>query len=413
MGRIKINTISLGLLLMSVYVFMCYNALNIVIPQRITSLVLYLFLAYGVFAFIINAKINPPKMTAYTAWYLVFMCVSLVTMLYAPDFDILSGEFYLMIVSFALTFLFQFFVHSERSFELMCWLYSISAAILVLTLMLTGNMVADANNRLGGDIMGNANTFASMIMVAVMYGIWLLLYQKTKPIFKLLLLGMIILDYYALILSAGRKFFVLPFVFLYILLLFKVDKKGRKHIIRYTLLIVALVAFVAWLIMAVPTFYRTIGYRIESYIYGVTGVEEQGASAAIREEMQRIALVKWTEKPILGYGFDSFKYYNLSATGHFFYSHCNFTEMLYNGGIVYFLIYYIVYWFILRRALVLKRGMYKHRAFAVGVALSFLIFDYGCVSYSMSVIQIMLAMALHLLGINETQDNLAEGIKEI
>ncbi len=401
MERIKINFASLGLLLMSAYIFMSYNAVDIILSTTLNSIVLYLFLAYGVLYVVINIKSGKITVPAYSIWYFAFMTVSMVTMIYSPETSLLSGEFYLMIVAFVLTFFFQIFVRSEHSFVLMCWVYSVSAAILILTLMATGNMIADADNRLGGDLMGNANTFASMIMVAAMYNIWLMLYQKTKPVIKVLLFVMLILDYYALILSAGRKFFVLPIVFLYILLLFKTDKKGQKHIIRYTLFIIALVALVGYLIMEVPVFYETIGYRIELYINGVTGVAEHGASAAIREQMQKMAISKWVERPIFGYGFDSFKHYNVTVTGHFFYSHCNFTELLYNGGIIYFLSYYFVFGLILKKALHLKKGQQKYRAFAVAIAVCFLVFDYGAVSYSMAIIQIMLAMSLRVLNIHD------------
>ena len=408
MQHIKINFASLGLLLMSIYIFMSYNAVDIVLPSILSSIALYLFLAFSVFFILINIKSNKTKISAYSTWYVIFLIISMLTMIYSPEQNLLSGEFYLMIVAFVLTFFIQVFIRSERSFALMCWVYSISSTALILTLIATGNMIADTGNRLGGDFMGNANTFACSVMVAVMYTIWLLIYQKNKFVTKILLFGMIILDYYALILSAGRKFFVLPFVFLYVLLLFKADKKGRKHIILYTLLVGAIVAAAMFLIMKVPLFYNTIGYRMESYINGIRGLEEHGTSAAIRKEMQQIALKKWPERPLFGHGFDSFKYYCATVTGHFFYSHCNYTELLYNGGIICFLIYYFVYWIILKNALILKKGQQKYRAFAIGIALSFLVFDYGAVSYSLSVIQIMLAMSLQVLKIQDKKQNALE-----
>ena len=188
----------------------------------------------------------------------------------------------------------------------------------------------------------------------------------------------------------------------------KNDKNGKKHIIKYTVLIATLVIFAMWVVMNVPTFYETIGYRIESYINGVTGAAEQGASAAIRDEMRKIAMARWLESPIFGYGFDSFKYYNITATGNFFYSHCNYTEMLYSGGIIYLIVYYSVFCIILKKAFTSKTALLKYRAFAIGVALSFLVFDYGCVSYSMAPIQIMLAMSLHTLAFKNNEQKPAK-----
>ena len=160
------------------------------------------------------------------------------------------------------------------------------------------------------------------------------------------------------------------------------------------------------LIMKVPVFYQTIGYRMESYILGIQGIEEQGASAAIREKMRNMAITKWWNKPLFGYGFDSFKHYNITVTGHKFYSHCNYTELLYNGGIFYFLSYYWIYWSLYKKALLNKYGQLKYRAFAAGVMVCFLIFDYGCVSYSMAFVQIMVALSLRVLDFKEQSPDL-------
>ena len=45
---IKLDINSIGILLMCVYVFMTYNAVNIFIPSIYNTLILYVFL-YGVF----------------------------------------------------------------------------------------------------------------------------------------------------------------------------------------------------------------------------------------------------------------------------------------------------------------------------------------------------------------------------
>lgn len=401
MGKVRINTAAVGLALLAVYTFFSYNAVDIWFPLMWKSVVLYAFLAFGAFAFFMGMRRARLRLPVYTVWYAVFMAYSLLIMLYSPEKRILAGEFYLMIVSLVLTFFTQYFIRTERDFEILCWVQGISSLVLNLSLILTGNMTADASNRLGGDIMGNANTFANMIMIAVIYLFWLLLYTPHKWPVKLLVVGMLAVDYYSLILSAGRKFFVIPLVVFYILLLFKRDKTGRRHILKYTVYIGLLVILCMYLLLEVPLFYETIGYRFESYILGLLGEAEQGASAAIREEMQILALEKWLESPIWGYGFDSFKYYCLEKTGHFFYSHCNYTELLYNGGIIYFAVFYWIYWYLWRNVFLLKRGKNAYRAFAAGILVSFLLFDYGAVSYSIEVNNMIMAAGLKMLFVSD------------
>ena len=399
--KITIKTSSVGLALMGIYIFLSFNAMNIWLPSVLNSISLVSLLGFGVIAFILNSGDGKIRIPVYTLWYIVFMSLSLAMMLYSQEKDILSGEFYLMIVSLILTFFFQLFVDSEETFKKMCWMYSVSSFVLVLTLIVTGNMVADAANRLGEDLMGNANLFAGMIMVSVMYKLWLLVYDQNKISTRILLILMTVVDYYALILSAGRKFFVIPFIFLYVLLWFKKDKKGRKHIVKYTVIIAALALLAVVLIMKVPVFYKTIGYRMESLVLGMLGLAEHGNSAAIREVMRNEALARWLESPVWGYGFDSFKYHFWTVAGYFVYSHCNYAELLYNGGLIYAITYYWFFGYVLWNVFKKKIGLSRFRAFSVAAVISFLVFDYGAVTYSIAIFQIMLAMSLRVLGFEE------------
>ncbi len=394
---IKLDINSIGILLMCVYVFMTYNAVNIFIPSIYNTLILYVFFIWGVLVALIKTAGKKLTLSSYTAWYAIFMIASLAIMLYSPEKRLISGQFYLMIVSLCLTLVFQLFIKNEHTFSRLGWAYAISSFVLILSLYLTDNLTANASNRLGGDIMGNPNIFASMIMVAVLYEIWLFVYGTKRRTTKLFLIFLLAVNMYALIISAGRKYFVVPFIFFYILLLFKVDKKGKKHIIRYTVYIGLLATVAYTLIMKIPVFYETIGHRMESFIEGFLGKGQYDSSASIRKEMRILALRKWFVRPFWGYGFDSFKYYAQVAVGHFYYSHCNFTELLYNGGIIYFGIYYWIFYKIFKDVFIYKKGQGKYKAFAAAILVSFLVLDYVEVSYSMAVIQIMIAMALKCL----------------
>ncbi len=398
----------IGLLLLGIYLFFSFNAHDIVIPTKYVQLSLYALLGWGVLSVFLKRNV---KINIYIIWYFIFLCWSVITMMYSPETNIFGGEMRLIIVAFITAFIFQLFVNDEGDFEKVAWFCAISAFVLVATLHFTGNLVADANNRLGGDIMGNANNFAGMIMYAVMFEIWLIVYKKYALPVKICLFAMILVNYYALVLSAGRKFFVLPIIFLYILLLYKRDKKGRVHTIKYTLFIIALVAVLYYLLMNVPMFYDTIGYRMESLINGTLGVSEHGYSAAIREAMRNLAIEKWMDNPIVGHGFDSFKYLAREEFHHFFYSHCNYTELLYNGGVIYFVIYYWIYYKLIKTVLERKYVDSKYRAFAMGIALSLLVFDYGAVTYSISYVQFLIALSFVVLDFKTDKEDVSVGGK--
>lgn len=400
----KISVKSIGLVLMCFYIFFSYTAKDILISSKLNTYALYIFLVWGAFYTIIRSKSRGFSLTIYTTWYIWFFIASFFTMLYSPEFSLLSGESYLMIVSLGVTYVIQLAVSNKNDFKIFCWCYATSASVFVTILYFTGNLTATASNRLGGDIVGNANTFAGMLMVAVMYEFWLIVYEKEKKITKIILIAMILFNIYALVLSGGRKFFLIPFIFMYILLILKTNKRGKSQIIRYTVLTVAIVGITYYLIINIPQFYDIIGYRMQYLINSITGKGEVGGSLTVREVMRELAMTRWLESPLWGYGFDSFKYYARTTVGHFYYSHCNYTELLYNGGVLYFVIYYWIYYKLIKMFFNNKNEPLKYRAFAIATAICILIFDYGAVSYSLAIIQIMIAMAIKVLTFSEDKN---------
>ena len=202
---------------------------------------------------------------------------------------------------------------------------------------------------------------------------------------------------------------IIPFLFLYILLLFRTDKRGRKHFVRYTILIIAILAIVYYLIMSVEVLYEAIGVRMEGLINGVAGEGEQDASSAVRDLYREIGIKQWIKRPLHGYGFASFKYYALAIAGNFHYSHCNYVELLYNGGIIYFSIYYFIYIVIFKQSFNRNNiAARPYRAFAVAVCISLLVFDYGAVTYEMIPIQLCLALAYKASTFKEQQNQKLE-----
>lgn len=388
---------------MSIYVFTSYVAVDITISSKINTIFLYLFVVWGMLtALLYGMKSSIPK---YNVWYAVFLIVSLFNMAYSPEFSILKGHFYLLIINFLLTYFIFMFVKNEEDFKKIAWVYSFSSFAMVLMLQFTGNLVGSSEERLGGEVVGNANTFAFMIMFAVFLQIWLLIYNSNGWIQKLLLSTMILYNMYALALSAGRKYFLLPFLFIFILMILKVNKKGKRNIILYSVIsvIIAVVAFN--MVMKIPVLYNSIGTRLESTVDETDKTSEAYYSTKNREEMREDAIEQWKGKPIFGYGFDSYKYRAREISGHFHYSHCNYTEMLYNGGVVYFGAYYWIYILILKEYFKKKNVDQKYRLFALATAIVYFVLDYGAVTYSVTIVQIALCLALKAMTF-EPEENI-------
>ncbi len=405
----KINKYTIGYLLACAYIFTSYVAQDILISSRLNSLCMYAFLFMSAFIFIQSLRVDVTR-AGFAIWYLAFMAISVALMLQSPSFSGVFSSFYTMIVSFLIAICLQLYVKTEKGFRGICWCYSLSSVAFIVLLYLTGNLSGSADDRLGQEVLGNANIFASMMMVGAMLSIWLLIYDCPKKIQKLMMTGIVIFEMYSLALSGGRKFFIVPFIFLYILLWFKEDKRGRRHIVFYTVLFAAILFGVVWLIMNVPTLYNAIGVRMEGFIQNLMG-EGGDSSAAIRETIRRLAWDKWWDRIFFGYGFDSFKYFAEQEVGYFYYSHCNYTELLYSGGIFYLLLYYSFYFVILWKALRQKQIPVPYRAFAVGIVLCFLIYSYGAVTYYSTPSKIMLMMANSVILFRVSSSNFIEGEK--
>ena len=288
----------IGFVLMALYIFSAYVAVDITISASVNTFFLYAFLGWGTLVALMHGIMK--KLSTHTIYYAGFMVVSLLSMGYSPEFNIFSGQFYLMIVAFLMTFLFNIFIRKEKDFVYLSWFYAISSFALVIMLQVTGNLEGTEGERLGQELVGNANIFATIIMVAVLYELWLLVYGTKKWFIKLALIAMVIYNMYALALSAGRKYVVIPFMFLYILLICKTNKKGKRNVILYTLLTVILVVCSYNLMMNNEILYESVGVRMEQMIEGGNDEGELDSSSKVREIMRNDAIEQWWEKPILG-----------------------------------------------------------------------------------------------------------------
>lgn len=396
---------TIGTLLMYLYIFFSYVAQDIVISSRVASLSLYAFISFTLLKEIANLNFAR-KFSAFSIWYFLFAAFSLLIMSYAPERNILSGAFYSIIVTFVVIWAVQTYVIDANAFRSLAWCFAISGCATFFLLLVTGNLKGSAEERLGQEFFGNANTFAALMMVAALFAVWLIVFSHGFHRFAAI--AILAVSLYTLALSSGRKFFIIPFLFLYILLLCNHDKKGRTHFIRNTIIFLILI-WIVWLaITKIPVFYNAIGIRMEGFFETLEG-EGGEASAQIREEMRALAMEGWKERPLFGYGLDSFKHYAVTEMGIFAYSHCNYTELLYSGGFIYFILYYAMFANIILRARKKKLLATPFRAFAIALPITLFIFDFGAVSYNTPFQLILLALAYKALSL-KTKEEINNGI---
>ena len=160
-----------------------------------------------------------------------------------------------------------------------------------------------------------------------------------------------------------------------------------------------------------PYLYGIVGNRMESLINQLLGnqVMIKGSSSYLREEYRHAAILGWMESPIWGHGYDSFHFYNAIVNGHNVYSHNNYTELLYNLGVIGFAVYYFEY---LRLILLgFKSKDTSIKAIAIAGMIGILFTEYGQVDYNAGIIMIFL-FVLYKLNIYD-KDNKIKLVNEV
>ncbi len=398
--RFSLSYDELGFALFNIYIFMTYVAHGVIISSVWTSYVMYLFLGISAVYMVSKKTIRISEMSL---WQMAFIAVSLLSMIYSPNKVMTAGAFYRMLVAFVLILCLSQYQIEKKMIINLCWTFSLSSIAVMLLLALTGNL-SDSTGRLGADFVGSAITFGQMMMISCMFAIWLFIYSSEKSYQKLILISSIIVDYIAIFMSGGRKYIFIPIIFMYILLLFKRDRNGKKRIIKYTTIVGAISLIIYYAIMNIPVLYSVIGHRIENLIYlmqtGETALND--GSSSVRIKMIEGGLKKWLESPLWGYGFDSFKYYNVSLTGYFYYAHNNFVELLYDLGLIGFIVYYSFYIKISIKGIRGKREFdVGSRALTVALILSLLVFEFSQVDYDDTILAVSLFIAYSMQSCSE------------
>lgn len=396
----KNKNLSLGVFLVCTYIFVSYVANSLSLNVNVQRITLYLLLFWAA----VKSLTYKIQLNFYHKWYLSLFAMSALSLTYA-NYKLLS-LLYPMIIVLGLTYSFSVAIKKKKDFNIIFWIYSISATALFVILLATDNLHAD--ERLGESIFGNANIFAHYFSISVVCSMWLLIY--TNKFSRFIALICTVSQIYALALSGGRKTFISPFIFLCVLLLLKRDKKGRKHIIRYMIVFIFIVLIMYYMILNVPVLYESIGHRMESLANLFLGEGYVDTSTICRQQMVELGLSGWFEKPYFGHGIDQFKFSSFIHLNKYAYAHNNYIEILFDLGIIGFIIYYGFYLFLLIKLWNIKDADNDLRNFFISFLISLLIFEIGAITYNQTYTQIVLAMAAVYLSNYEI--NQVNGLNE-
>lgn len=366
-------------LLLCLYVFFMFTAQETLLPTVIHSAVMYCMIgAVAVYA-LLKKKAS---ITGFSIWYSVFFLFCIFSAALYPQSD--PSILFPIVVSLIISFCFIQLINSTDKLEACLNIYVISAVVMALMLWQTGQLdylYIDARSemRLGTEVTGNANIFTALFMYSGVFAAWFMVYEK-KKMYRLIYLLAFVFILFIMIASGGRKTIIAIMGALGVFLVMK-ESGHKKKIIKNTILAIAIVAGIFVAILKVPILYDLIGERFEGLFDFFTGKGSNVSSDDTRGQIFVLALKGWLEQPLLGHGIDSFKSFNRAVTGHFYYAHNNFAELLYDVGIVGFALFYYMFVYIYKRLKLVNADYYKYKILGYGLLVELLIFDVGGVSY--------------------------------
>lgn len=226
------------------------------------------------------------------------------------------------------------------------------------------------------------------LMFSLLYCIWSLFFGVTtkKKSANSINIGVLLFLMLGTALSNTRKVFVAA-ILMFIFCMFVKSRKSIVKLFKY-IVYTAVVVLIAWIIIQNNDFLRemivekVVDRFMQLFAFMESGAFTADYSASARALMREKAMGVWREHMLLGVGTDGFRMYNsLGENISGLYSHCNFTELLANNGLLGFGVYYIPLINMIYKAWTARKIRPDLSTLIVGALTILMLMDYGQVSY--------------------------------
>lgn len=180
--------------------------------------------------------------------------------------------------------------------------------------------------------------------------------------------------------SGSRKAFVLAFVGVLLVFIMRYSSRNIfKNILKYFIIIVG--ALFIFKLISELSIFSGVMERMDGLFALITGKGTIDSSSSKRDLYMKIAFGQILENPILGIGMDNARYVIGAKTGITTYSHNNFAELICDGGVVGFCIYYSMYFYCLKNFIKYRNVGGSLTKVCLVLAIAMLLMDWGMVSY--------------------------------
>ena len=139
--------------------------------------------------------------------------------------------------------------------------------------------------------------------------------------------------------------------------------------------------FVIFILLSSLPAFTGIYKRVLHLLSAVTGVGKTDHSATTRLALIDVGFEQFKRKPILGVGMGSGHLVAWKYLQRFYYLHNNYVEIMAGGGIVGFLIYYSIYFYIFANMIRYRKNVTIETLVCATILVMALVEDYASVSY--------------------------------
>jgi len=302
------------------------------------------------------------------------------------------------IKSLSIVFAVLLYADTKRNAGVLMLGFIIGALILAVRLYLSSPIEEFGQKPLGDTIGFNENAIGKLFLYS---SIICMHYSKKSKWYFLLFLLFALFS----LLSGSRKAAVIMVGVLVMSFFNKVEKPAH---ILYIVPFGAAIAALIYLLFNNEQLYHMIGRRLEYLLNYFNGEGDVGRSTLIRMDLISIGFEQFKEKPILGYGFNTFRYMNRYGL----YAHNNYIELLVDTGIVGTALFYSAHLIMLVKAIIIWLKKTRDIIPVIMFIVVTLACDLGSVSYFNEITLVLLALSYKLIILADEDKNPALYIKK-
>lgn len=390
MHKYKISLSTLIKYLIYLYIFILVTSVSTgTMPVKVIRVVLTAALVF----YILRSKAF--KFNFYITWAVVFLLYNVVMTQFASyknyAVEYTATLLYILIINIGVCF----FMMKHDAMVGMIKAFIFSTIVEAATTFGRNGLMVFLTARRTDE--GSANTLG--FYAAMAFILSLILFRKFKGKNQRYIYGIAcFLCAMIALLSASRKAIIYAVVPLVVYWIF--SSKNPIKSFRNTIIALATVVIGYYALMHIPFIYNLLGQRVQSMVAGFLGGATD-ASTSTRLRLIEAGMLWFRQEPWFGYGLANYSAMNWAIRGSIYYAHNNYVELLVDCGIMGTIIYYWLYINIILIAVKNKLMDRKVKGFIIGIVLSYIIGDYGMVSYNFAIFQLIL-MCLYVFALGRS-----------